>query len=87
MNNSFKIAIGLSAACLAAMVLFNHLAVQNAIAREAYLTYSSWAFESLKVLAGMILGSLASAFQHKKEIENYQQTIESMGAGDGSQHK
>lgn len=72
MNGSFKIALGLSIGCLVTMILFNHLAAQNEIAREEYLMYSSWAFESLKVLAGMILGSLASAFQHKREIQKIQ---------------
>jgi hypothetical protein len=50
------------------MILFNALAAYNELAKEAYQSYASYAFDCLKVIFGMILGSLTEKF-HTKQAE------------------
>ena len=61
----------LAAVCLVCMVVFNWLASHNELTKDSYLTYAQWAFDSLKVIFGMIIGALTEKFHnhqvHKAE--------------------
>jgi len=68
MKSSLAWAGILALVCLGCMVLFNVLAAHNDLAKEAYQSYASYSFDCLKVIFGMILGSLTEKF-HTKQAE------------------
>lgn len=71
MKSSLAWAGILAGVCLGCMILFNILAAKDATAREAYQSYASYAFDCLKVIFGMILGSLTEKF-HVKQAQALQ---------------
>lgn len=56
----------LALVCLVCMILFNVLATHNELARDAFQSYASYSFDCLKVIFGMILGSLTEKFHTKQ---------------------
>lgn len=77
MHNYLKLTLILSGICVVAMVLFNHLALKNQLAKDEYLHYAQYAFESLKILFGMVIGMIASTAHHSKEFKIYKESIKS----------
>lgn len=68
MRSSLAWAGILALVCLVCMILFNVLAAHSDLTKEAYQSYASYSFDCLKVIFGMILGSLTEKF-HTKQAE------------------
>ncbi len=61
-RDSLKWAVGLIAGCIGCMILFNMLPSEDPQTKETYREYASYAFDTLKVLFGIVIGALTEKF-------------------------